>query len=197
MKQATLKPTTGLHATALLRALKVGIDSHLVDRLDTLIWEFAKAAVGTVEVANLLGQAITCEESLGVGITRSSWQWSAQASLGPLNALLVIDVASAPLVNDGVALRQALVHGNDHPVAVVMVLAITLEACSNCSCIASHSAAMSSKTPKRYSQCGRKSSYSTSQCSTIGFCSSHGGTNGNQWPWKMNMVPLASSAQKW
>merc|ERR1719326_2798468 len=107
----------------------------LVDRLDALIWEFAKATVGTVEVANLLGQAIAVEESLDVGITRSSWHWSAQASLGPLNALLVIDVASAPLVSDRVALRQALVHieaiwhlGDAHHIAVVVVLAGTLEA---------------------------------------------------------------------
>merc|ERR1719238_1430017 len=107
----------------------------LVDRLDALIWEFAKAAVGTVEVADLLSQAITVEERLDVSITCGSWHWSAQAALGPLDTLLIIDVASTPLVSDWVALCQALVHVeaiwhlcDAHHIAVVVVLARTLEA---------------------------------------------------------------------
>ena len=66
LKQATLKPTPGLHATALLRAFEGGDGLALVDRLDALIWEFAKATVGTVKAANLLGQASTGEEPLDV-----------------------------------------------------------------------------------------------------------------------------------
>merc|ERR1719326_889252 len=107
----------------------------LVDRLDALVWEFAKAIVGTVEVANLACQASTTEESLDEGITRSTWQWSAQAALRPLNSLFVVNVASAPLVSDWVALCQAFVHveaiwhlSDAHHSAVVMVLACTLEA---------------------------------------------------------------------
>merc|ERR1719261_45044 len=107
----------------------------LVDWLDTLIWELAKSVVCTVEVANLLGQAIALEESLDVCITGGSWQWSAQAALGPLDTLLVINVACTPLVGDWVALCQALVHieavwdlCNAHDAAIVMVLARTLEA---------------------------------------------------------------------
>merc|ERR1719326_1273529 len=107
----------------------------LVDRLDTLIWEFAESTVGTVKVSNLAGQASTAEEGLDEGITCSSWHWSAQAALGPLNALLIVDVAGTPLVSDWVALCQALVHveavwhlGNSHHTSVVVVLARTLEA---------------------------------------------------------------------
>jgi len=107
----------------------------LVDWLDALIRELAEAIVGTVKVANLLGQAVSCEQSVDECITGRSWERRAQAPLGPLDALLVIDVASSPLVGDWVALSQALVHieavwdlGNAHDTAVVVVLAGTLEA---------------------------------------------------------------------
>jgi len=106
----------------------------LVHRLDTLIWELAKAIVGTVKVANLIGQATARKQGVDEGIACSSWQRSAQASLRPLDTLLVIDIACSPLVGDGMALSQALVHieavwdlCNAHHTAVVMVLASTLE----------------------------------------------------------------------
>ena len=107
----------------------------LVDCLDALIRELAEAIVGTVKVANLLGQAVSCEQSVDECITGRSWERRAQAPLGPLDALLVIDVASSPLVGDWVALSQALGDieaiwdlGNAHDTAVVVVLAGTLEA---------------------------------------------------------------------
>ena len=61
--------------------------------------------------------------------------WTAQKARRPLNALLMIDVASAPLVCDWVALRQALVHveairhlSDAHQISIVVVFARTLEA---------------------------------------------------------------------
>ena len=96
LKQATLKPTPGLRATA--AGVEGGNGLALVDRLDVLVWECAKAAACMIEVANLLNQTITVEERLDVGITCGSWHWSAQVSLGPLDTLLVIGVASALLV---------------------------------------------------------------------------------------------------
>jgi hypothetical protein len=106
----------------------------LVDWLDTLIWELAKAAVGTVKVANLLGQAFASKEPLDVrGIGTLIGVWSAKTAGSPLNALFVINEASTPLVSDWVALCQALVDieaiwylGNSHRAAEVLVLACTL-----------------------------------------------------------------------
>merc|ERR1719473_535416 len=132
---SNVEADTGVACHCTVAGVEGGNGLALVDRLDALIREFAKATVGTIEVANLLSQAITVEECLDVGITCGSWHWSAQATLGPLDTLLVIDVASAPLVSDWVALCQALVHVkaiwhlcNAHRIAIVMVLACTLEA---------------------------------------------------------------------
>jgi hypothetical protein len=106
----------------------------LVDWLDTLIWEFAETTVGTVKVTNLTGHAGSCKESVDEGIACSTWHWCAQATLGPLNAFLVVDVAGTPLVGDWVAFCQALVHikavwdlSHSHDDTVVLVFACTFK----------------------------------------------------------------------
>merc|ERR1719473_1344216 len=112
----------------------------LVDWLFALIWELAQATVGTVKVADLLGQAFTCEEPLDVWVivtcrVRSGASvCGAQATRSPLNAFFVINVASTPLGGDWVALCQALIDveaiwhlRNAHHPAVILVLACTLK----------------------------------------------------------------------